>query len=133
MYLCLNCFEVYSNEYRYDRRDYNFCPKLGCDGEVVEIDELMIPVIKTLNEKGCCTEYCCSGHYGDGYTNTYIKFSEWVELPEELPDGFVYEERGNVIRKNYVDNLHPNQKYIEILNTTKDLIEWADNLPDEEY
>ena len=133
MYLCLNCFEVYSNEYRYDRRDYNFCPKLGCDGEVVEIDELMIPVIKTLNEKGYCTEYCCSGHYGDGYTNTYIKFSEWVELPEELPNGFVYEERGNVIRKNYVDNLHPNQKYIEILNTTKDLIEWADNLPDEEY
>ena len=133
MYLCLNCFEVYSNEYRYDRRDYNFCPKLGCDGEVVEIDELMIPVIKTLNEKGYCTEYCCSGHYGDGYTNTYIKFSEWVELPEELPDGFVYEERGNVIRKNYVDNLHPNQKYIEILNTTKVLIEWADNLPDEEY
>ena len=133
MYLCLNCFEVYSNEYKYDRRDYNFCPKLGCDGEVVEIDELMIPVIKTLNEKGYCTEYCCSGHYGDGYTNTYIKFSEWVELPEELPDGFVYEERGNVIRKNYVDNLHPNQKYIEILNTTKDLIEWADNLPDEEY
>ena len=133
MYLCLNCFEVYSNEYRYDRRDYNFCPKLGCDGEVVEIDELMIPVIKTLNEKGYCTEYCCSGHYGDGYTNTYIKFSEWVELPEELPDGFVYEERGNVIRKNYVDNLHPNHKYIEILNTTKDLIEWADNLPDEEY
>ena len=133
MYLCLNCFEVYSNEYRYDRRDYNFCPKLGCDGEVVEIDELMIPVIKTLNEKGYCTQYCCSGHYGDGYTNTYIKFSEWVELPEELPDGFVYEERGNVIRKNYVDNLHPNQKYIEILNTTKDLIEWADNLPDEEY
>ena len=133
MYLCLNCFEVYSNEYRYDRRDYNFCPKLGCDGEVVEIDELMIPVIKTLNEKGYCTEYCCSGHYRDGYTNTYIKFSEWVELPEELPDGFVYEERGNVIRKNYVDNLHPNQKYIEILNTTKDLIEWADNLPDEEY
>ena len=133
MYLCLNCFEVYSNEYRYDRRDYNFCPKLGCDGEVVEIDELMIPVIKTLNEKGYCTEYCCSGHYGDGYTNTYIKFSEWVELPEELPDGFVYEERGNVIRKNYVDNLHPNQKYIEILNTTKDLIEWADNLPGEEY
>ena len=133
MYLCLNCFEVYSNEYKYDRRDYNFCPKLGCDGEVVEIDELMIPVIKTLNEKGYCTEYCCSGHYGDGYTNTYIKFSEWVELPEELPDGFVYEERGNVIRKNYVDNLHPNEKYIEILNTTKDLIEWADNLPDEEY
>ena len=133
MYLCLNCFEVYSNEYRYDRRDYNFCPKLGCDGEVVEIDELMIPVIKTLNEKGYCTEYCCSGHYGDGYTNTYIKFSEWVELPEELPDGFVYEERGNVIRKNYVDNLHPNEKYIEILNTAKDLIEWADNLPDEEY
>ena len=133
MYLCLNCFEVYSNEYRYDRRDYNFCPKLGCDGEVVEIDELMIPVIKTLNEKGYCTEYCCSGHCGNGYTNTYIKFSEWVELPEELPDGFVYEERGNVIRKNYVDNLHPNQKYIEILNTTKDLIEWADNLPDEEY
>ena len=133
MYLCLNCFEVYSNEYRYDRRDYNFCPKLGCDGEVVEIDELMIPVIKTLNEKGYCTEYCCSGHYGDGYTNTYIKFSEWVELPEELPDGFVYEERGNVIRKNYVDNLHPNEKYIEILNTTKDLIEWADNLPYEEY
>ena len=133
MYLCLNCFEVYSNEYRYDRRDYNFCPKLGCDGEVVEIDELMIPVIKTLNEKGYCTEYCCSGHYGDGYTNTYIKFNEWVELPAALPDGFIYEERGNVIRKNYVDNLHPNQKYIEILNTTKDLIEWADNLPDEEY
>ena len=133
MYLCLNCFEVYSNEYRYDRRDYNFCPKLGCDGEIVEIDELMIPVIKTLNEKGYCTEYCCSGHYGEGYTNTYIKFSEWVELPEELPDGFVYEERGNVIRKNYVDNLHPNEKYIEILNATKDLIEWADNLPDEEY
>ena len=55
MFLCTMCWETYD-------RDLSYCPKKSCDGDVVEIDDDLVPVIVELNEKGYITEYCCSGH-----------------------------------------------------------------------
>jgi len=52
MYICLNCYEVYDNHLKFDRTlEYNFCPKSSCDGNIIEVDELFIPVIIELNKK----------------------------------------------------------------------------------
>jgi hypothetical protein len=84
------CWEPYD-------RDLDYCPKKSCDGDVVEIDDDLVPIIVGLNEKGYITEYCCSGHAyvgsGDAYPRTYIKFAAPIrkELFPNLPSGFKIE------------------------------------------
>ena len=88
-YLCLDCYEVY-------RMGLPYCPKATCNGDtIIEVDELMLPTILLLNQKGYCTEYCCSGHAYEGYYSPYIVFDSFLnemlseielkELFKELP------------------------------------------------
>lgn len=64
-YLCMGCYEVYD-------RDLGRCPKSSCDCRVVEVDELMVPAIILLNQKGYMTEFCCSGHVYDNGCTSYV-------------------------------------------------------------
>ena len=63
-YLCMRCFEEYKkeglkiNEHSYESN----CPKVTCCGAVVEIDDMILPVIKLLNQKGYISTFCCSNH-----------------------------------------------------------------------
>ena len=92
MYICLNCYEVYDNHLKFDRiSEYNFCPKSSCDGNVIEVDELFIPVIIELNKKGYNTSSCCSAHTYNSYINSYIMFDEDVKL-SSLPKGYKYDK-----------------------------------------
>ena len=94
-YLCLQCGEVYNISLPY-------CPKVSCHcGDVVEIDDLMLPIISMLNEKGYITRNCCSGHAYDDGSSAYIQFDpfitlhfrdEVIEKMAELPDGWEIEE-----------------------------------------
>ena len=70
-YMCMGCYEVYD-------RDLGYCPKPSCYCDVVEIDELMLPTIKMLNEKGFFTTNCCSGHIYDNGCNIYISFHPFL-------------------------------------------------------
>lgn len=85
-YMCMACGEIYRNELPY-------CPKRSCTcGEVVEIDELMVPIIRLLNEKGFATRYCCSGHSYEQGSSPYIAFDSFLldyYGLEELRDAFI--------------------------------------------
>ena len=120
----------------------------------VYIDELIAPTIAVLNQKGYTTRFCCSGHPENDWfsldrteesgvqtsanpLNAYIAFETGIELPT-LPEGFeternvVYDRL--VIRKWYkVENAHDNEyfeKARQILDSMKELYEWALTLPE---
>ena len=137
-------FKIYHN-------DQNIIPE-----DYVEIDELIAPVIQVLNQKGYTTKFCCSGHPLDdclfrdsgadkGYYETgiplesYIAFEEGITLPSMPPD-FNAEQntycsisRLTIRKIYYIDNAFDNQFYEKsrkILETMKQLYQWALDLPD---
>lgn len=134
MHVCMDCYEYYDHKFlKRDVQDMYVCPKTSCSGDVVEIDELIAPTIILLNQKGYITKYCCSGHWYSECSTPYIYFYDFVELPEILPYGFKYEQT-NTIRKRFDDfeDEYLN-KYNFIVQTNKDLYEWAFSLTEFEY
>lgn len=87
-YLCLKCYETYTTLFQN-------CPKTSCYGYVIEVDDLMLPTIMLLNQKGYYTKFCCSGHTYDKDCYPYVAFdsflnemlneNEFNELFKELP------------------------------------------------
>jgi hypothetical protein len=92
--VCMTCFESYGNEIsslKASRTDEGIkftCPKRSCRGEVIEIDDILVPTIVLLNEKGYYTESSCSGHLEEMSTTAYIIFNEIVEKLPSLPPGY---------------------------------------------
>ena len=134
--MCLDCYEIYDKDkIEGDKLSYyNFCPKTSCNGQLIEIDELMIPTIKVLNEKGYCTKFCCSGHYYGQTPNGYIMFEEGIDIPN-LPKGWDKEECNGcvTIRSTMLDGagIRPTIKdFKKICDNAKILIDWANKLPD---
>ena len=136
-YVCLECWEVFNEK-------FDNCPKANCTGSVVQIDELMFPIIKILNSKGYYTNYCCSGHVYDEYCSPYVLFTSYVRLFYEdeelmdifsdLPEGWSYTFTDDSFSLNANvskdDEITMYKKIIE-LNTA--LLEYVDKLPPLEY
>lgn len=115
---CSECNTLFDKNYIKLREDYGYyvCPNLECSGhnvsKIFEIDELMVYAIKTLNDKGYFTNYCCSGHsYNDtNYSSGYIQFSGESYIPDTLPELWSYDDN-NCIRAygnrfEYITNLN---------------------------
>ena len=145
--MCLDCYEEYNKDnIKISEDSYESpCPKANCYGSVVEIDDLILPVIKLLNQKGYITTYCCSSHSYDAFSNpnTYISFYRDC-FPESLPKGFYaeddkwYEEfypkysnkdkEDICIRKYYDDKLNEFELHKEICKTMIELMKWVEKL-----
>jgi len=129
MFLCTICWEAYN-------RDLDYCPKKSCDGEVVEIDDDLVPIIVQLNEKGYITEYCCSGHAGSEFVDpsTYIMFVPQIkkELFTNLPAGFKLENATEddpvVIRAKYKASTVL-RAHAKVARGIARLAYWVDKLP----
>lgn len=144
MLLCLECYELFDEDYvnfEYDG-DYNWCPKLDCGGNLIQVDELFVPVIIELNKKGYKTHYCCSGHIHEGHSGcigSYIYFysdiSEDIEnnIKRNMPQGyeFSYMSDGGIhINKRFNSNLSKNKLLKLICENAIEMTKWAENLPD---
>ena len=134
-YLCLDCYETY-------KIPLQNCPKTSCNGYIAEIDELMLPIIMLLNQKGYITEFCCSGHIYDEACYPYITFdscltemlneNELKELFKELPEPWYVEGDdwlNRIVLRCHLENdsLVQFQKYICYANLK--LLEFVDTLP----
>jgi hypothetical protein len=136
MLLCLKCFKVYNQK----TIKNDMCKVKGCHGDVVEIDELFIPLITELNKKGYKTNYCCSGHI-DSISNSYIYFKDEIILPS-LPNGYLYDQDmyphvdwsrwkvKNTIRRQFNVNKSLNELSKDIYRNAIEVLEWAEELPD---
>ena len=136
MLLCLKCFKTYKQK----TIKNNTCKIKGCQGEVVEIDELFIPVIAELNKKRYISKYCCSGHICD-YPNSYIYFEDDIVLPS-FPEGYMYDqdmypqvnwskyEITKTIRKEFDNGKSLNELSKDIYNNALSVLDWAEELPE---
>lgn len=133
MNVCLTCYETYDTRFLHKPNDYYevCCPKLNCDGDVVELDELIAPTIILLNLKGYYTKYCCSGHWYDDCLSPYIYFHEDF-LPGSIPNGFTLDNpTSSTIRARYDENSEES-KYDFVIRVNKELHNWALELKENE-
>lgn len=135
MYLCMDCCEPYDRRFldpiKYGGKIEYICPKESCEGDVIELDELIAPTIIKLNKKGYHTQYCCSGHWYSEHSTPYIYFHKDCE-PPTCPESFSFEDTpddtGKVIRAKYVSS--GSIKYDFVIEVNKQLLQWAEALPD---
>jgi hypothetical protein len=132
MLLCDTCWEVYKG-YIGILEDGQPCPKEHCLGHLQDMDELIIPVVKILNEKGYWTEFSCSGHFHSGEeARPYIMFEEEVKEKEirSLPAGFTVEKgnNGQVVIRKHIRASTEAEMQRKVLKTAADLLEWAEKL-----
>ena len=90
--LCMKCFQIY-------KKILGGCPLSYCNGNIREIDELLLSTIIVLNrDKGLYTSHSCASHeyhmiydidpgttYGS--KEVYISFDEFTTIPS-IPEGF---------------------------------------------
>jgi len=136
-FICLDCYEIYEDNIKEtENKNGNIrCPKRTCYGDVVQIDELLIPTIILLNKKGYRTSYCCSGHFTTSmYENAYIMFKHNCQ-PPTIPKGFNGEynfaSQAYVIRKWFKEDVEK-ERVENTLTTALELYKWADSLPENE-
>lgn len=141
-YMCLTCFQIYDDSIEKTKTIYRgknnewieviSCPKADClTGEVVYIDELILPVIKLLNEKGYRTKHCCSGHiYNEN--DCYVIFEAYVKELPNIPEGFSLtkgEDDCLILSYDFNNKVWSKERYKNILAVNNRLFEWAEKLP----
>ena len=136
-YVCLECGEIYNEK-------MGHCPKGSCYGEVAKVDELMIPTIIKLNDKGYMTNHCYSGHFYDKHVSPHILFSELIfdifsegelkKLFENLPEPWYIDERAMekgyfYIEARMLDGMNDVERFKYITDLNIKLLEFVDGLP----
>ena len=138
--MCLKCFNLFEKS---SLKSINCC-----ENKFAEIDDLIAPAIQVLNLKGYKTRGCCSGHpekYLISNHACYINFPKNTKLPN-LPIRYIYQQDDELMKSrlnkkqledinNYVLIRHyfvsRNRKTIfnELLENSKNLLNWVNSLP----
>lgn len=133
-FVCMSCYEVYHHFARKEGWEGDRCPKISCQGLIAEIDEDMIEVIIELNRRGYVTKMCCQGHPRDVTVNTFIEFFDEECFPSQPPKDFTCETNHGhfIFRKKYSKKDSPIELQRQISATMMDLLDWVQELPDNE-
>ena len=120
-YICPSCFN-----------EIKACTCRSYPYNLIQIDKLMVPVIKELNCKGYITMYCCAGHPGFKSNQDdqfiYIMFKEDYEFPVLFPAGSIYTKHDRSLRYDFPDNREPGALKEYQLNCIDALMDWAHTL-----
>lgn len=134
--ICKDCYQVYDSKLISPKDGEYICPLSNCGGSLDTIDELLLPTLIMLNEKGYLPKYSSLGHCHPlseiPWVDTYIGFDE-ICAPdfENLPKGFEIEKKSDtvVICKTH-DTDNEKTLFFSLLDTAKDLYLWAESLND---
>lgn len=118
-YVCPNCI-----------REIEDCRCSSYPYYLVQIDRLMLPIIRELNKNGYRTTGCCAGHPVENNpisARVYINFKKPYSFSEPLPEGAIWSKIANSISfetncKNYKDLLAFQQDSLDKLS------DWAEML-----
>jgi hypothetical protein len=130
MLICEVCWEPYRGN-NHHLQDGDPCPRRECAGTIWDIDEMLLPTIILLNEKGYATSQCCSGHFhSKTYAFGYISFGHYIEAPclGIMPsDKFQLEEgdRTGVVIRWRLHSADQYELHGKILETSIELLNWA--------
>jgi len=89
-YVCPHCI-----------REVNDCQCASYPYYLVQIDKMMVPIIRELNSKGYETKGCCAGHIENNAFSQpyiYIAFAENYNFDEPFPDGGEYSLSSHTLR-----------------------------------
>jgi hypothetical protein len=108
----------------------NFCPKLNCQGVLLEVEPLAVPIVAEL---GCYVHKIKLGSAFDREPLFEVVFNGAYAAGE--PTGFysvieydhVLERNVTVIRKEFENGLEPKKQYYEWLVALTALLIWAKN------
>lgn len=135
MHVCMECYEFYDEKFLMNFSGEILCPKTNCEGDVIELDELIAPTILLLNQKGYMTKYCCSGHWYDYILSPYIFFYDDY-IPDTIPTSFKWDDHKegvkHTIRARY-DEDGSESRYDFVIRVNRELYEWAEGLPEMEW
>ena len=113
------------------------------------IDEMILPTIAILNQKGYETSLSCSGHFTDdntsnGVTKNDICYIAFVDDKHTLlKSGFIFPKGFNVkedwisnkMYKTRIQKVYNSEqdRFLQMLDTARELYLWAISLPKRSY
>ena len=128
--ICTGCLCVYEENLIGTK-----CSKRNCEGEVIKIEDSLVPVVKLLMEKGYYVKaeksgykYLSSDYIPDALS---IVFEEYVNLLSK-PQDMEFIEKENKITITF-DNETKSQALNSVYNNLKNIINWIQELPIQEY
>lgn len=118
-YICPYCF-----------RELDDCRCPVYPYHLVQIDKLMVPIIRTLNQKGYITTACCGGHLEESHcVSIYVAFKEEHEFGSNLPTGAIYAKTDRTVSYNGLDKMDVEERAWFQQECVASFTVWADALP----
>ena len=107
---------------------------------LVQIDKLLVPIIRELNSKGYKTKGCCAGHPQEEsfkVSGIYISFDKDYDFDEPFPEGGKYSKSKHSIQytpteDDYVDLFAYQQKILDQLEDWAEMLFEVDFFDDDE-
>lgn len=128
---CTKCYNSFDRETVFFKDGETICPIESCGGNLVVIDDLILPTIILLNKNGLTTQFSCSGHYMRETHHALIVFEKTTinrlaELFKNLPQGWEICEIWNGRPcLEYVFKKEKSERYFEILQANADLFKYC--------
>lgn len=142
-YICLNCGNEYDVSYLKSEKNYFVCPNKNCRSKLYEVDNMLIPIILFLFNKGFDIKDShtnCLNDNGIVKVEMSLVLSRYVKglfLSKEITENLfefidkyaeiVYNDSDIIIRF-YKDNLSLKEAFYQMSNNSSILLDWCINI-----
>lgn len=95
---------------------------------LIQIDREMLPIIRTLNQKGYVTSSCCAGHVRSK-SNIHVQFADLYDFASEIPEGATYWKGKRAVDFGLLDQPSDEEYLAHQQRALTALLSWAESLP----